>query len=181
MQGRGVGRGTEETKQNPIGGRAPEDTTTGEVTMARAADAAAYILEKKGAMDAWKLQKLVYYSQAWHLVWEDRALFEERIEAWANGPVAPALFKLHKGEFTVDRLEAGDSTALDEGERESIEVVLQDYGDRTGQWLSELTHLEPPWREARRRAGARAGQRCDEEIRKDEMAEYYGGLLAMPA
>ena len=37
--------------------------------MASVYDVAAYILEKQGAMTTWKLQKLVYYSQAWSLVW----------------------------------------------------------------------------------------------------------------
>ena len=37
--------------------------------MANAFDVAAYILEKKGEMTTLKLQKLVYYAQAWSLVW----------------------------------------------------------------------------------------------------------------
>jgi len=52
--------------------------------MATAHDVAAYILDKCGSMSAMKLQKLVYYSQAWHLVWDDAPLFEERVEAWAT-------------------------------------------------------------------------------------------------
>ena len=36
--------------------------------MASADDVAAYILEQRGQMSAIKLQKLVYYCQAWHLV-----------------------------------------------------------------------------------------------------------------
>jgi uncharacterized phage-associated protein len=31
-------------------------------------DVAQYILRRKGQMTTWKLQKLVYYSQAWSLV-----------------------------------------------------------------------------------------------------------------
>ncbi|WP_307850044.1 MULTISPECIES: type II toxin-antitoxin system antitoxin SocA domain-containing protein [unclassified Saccharopolyspora] len=42
-------------------------------------------------MTAMKLQKLVYYSQAWHLVWDERPLFDEPVQAWANGPVVPDL------------------------------------------------------------------------------------------
>lgn len=44
-------------------------------------DVAAYILERLGTVSAMKLQKLVYYSQAWHLVWEDEQLFGEPIAA----------------------------------------------------------------------------------------------------
>ncbi|HSS48337.1 MAG TPA: type II toxin-antitoxin system antitoxin SocA domain-containing protein, partial [Thermoanaerobaculia bacterium] len=58
---------------------------------------AAYILQKQGEMTAMKLQKLVYYSQAWSLVWDEEPLFAERVEAWANGPVVPDLYREHKG------------------------------------------------------------------------------------
>ena len=37
-------------------------------------DAAAYILEQSGEMTAMKLQKLVYYSQSWSLVWDEEPL-----------------------------------------------------------------------------------------------------------
>jgi uncharacterized phage-associated protein len=50
-------------------------------------DVAQYILQRSGGMTTGKLQKLVYYSQAWSLVWDQRPLFNERIEAWANGPI----------------------------------------------------------------------------------------------
>jgi hypothetical protein len=41
--------------------------------MASARDVAAYILSRQGRMTAMKLQKLVYYSQAWSVVWDERA------------------------------------------------------------------------------------------------------------
>lgn len=53
--------------------------------MATVLDVASYILEKQGGTTAMKLQKLCYYSKAWHLVWEERPLFTNRIEAWVNG------------------------------------------------------------------------------------------------
>ena len=68
--------------------------------MATVHDVAAYILEHHGPMTAMKLQKLVFtYSQAWSLVWDEQALFPERIEAWANGPVVPALYDQHRRRF----------------------------------------------------------------------------------
>lgn len=69
--------------------------------MASAHDVAAYILKRMGQMTAMKLQKLVYYSQAWSLVWDEAPLFNERIEAWANGPVVRELYEAHRGQFQV--------------------------------------------------------------------------------
>ena len=54
--------------------------------MKTALDVAAYILSKQGTMTAMKLQKLVYYAQAWPLVWDEKPLFREKIEAWGTAP-----------------------------------------------------------------------------------------------
>jgi uncharacterized phage-associated protein len=145
--------------------------------MASSHDVAAYILQKQGEMSAMKLQKLVYYSQAWHLVWEEKPLFSERVRAWANGPVVRELYDIHKGRFMVSAAEwpTGDPANLDDMERRSIDSVLKFYGDKPAHWLSELTHSELPWKEARN--GLALGQRGDSEISTASMAEYYGSLV----
>lgn len=142
--------------------------------MASAHDVAAYILERAGPMTAMKLQKLVYYSQAWHLVWEEEPLFSERIEAWANGPVVPELYHFHRGRFKLDSWPQGDSNNLTESERETINAVLEFYGDKNPQWLSDLTHSEDPWIKARR--GLPDGERGHREITLESMMEYYSSL-----
>ena len=53
--------------------------------MASVLDVAKYILTQQGEMTAMKLHKLIYYSQAWSLVWDEDALFSEEIQAWAYG------------------------------------------------------------------------------------------------
>lgn len=73
--------------------------------MADVFDVAAYILNKQGRMTTMKLQKLCYYAQAWHLVWAEKPLFDEPIQAWANGPVCPELYQAHKGKFDIDARE----------------------------------------------------------------------------
>lgn len=142
--------------------------------MASALDVAAYILKKCGPMTAMKLQKLVYYAQAWSLVWDERPLFHERIEAWANGPVVRELYDRHRGLFMVYDLPAGKPDDLDETAVETVDAVLDYYGDKPPQWLSDLTHAEAPWRDARR--GLPDGERGSVEIAHAAMAEYYGSL-----
>ncbi len=139
-------------------------------------DVAAYILRKAGPMSAMKLQKLCYYSQAWHLVWDERPLFPEDVRAWANGPVVYDLYQKHRGQFTVREIVGGNPHDLDSSERETVDAVLQFYGQRTAHDLSELTHREDPWRLARERAHLRPGERGDAIITHADMAEYYDGL-----
>jgi len=136
-------------------------------------DVAAYILEKQGPMTAMKLQKLVYYAQAWSLVWDEKPLFLERIEAWAAGPVVPALYYRHRGQFQVQKWD-GDPAKLSTGQRETIDSVLRFYGNKTSQWLSDLTHSEGPWINAR--AGLAPLERGNQEIAHGDMAEYYESL-----
>lgn len=142
--------------------------------MISAHDIAAYILSRRGEMTAMKLQKLVYYAQAWSLVWDEEPLFEERIEAWANGPVVRELYNAHRGKFKVNDWPQGDPSRLSQVQRESVDAVLTYYGDKTSQWLSDLTHMEDPWRDARR--GLPPGERGNEEISHAAMMEYYSGL-----
>ncbi|MCV6586723.1 MAG: DUF4065 domain-containing protein [Marinibacterium sp.] len=138
-------------------------------------DVAAYILRSRGEMTAMKLQKLVYYSQCWSLVWEERPLFEEQIQAWANGPVCPELYKKHRGLFRVGPdVFPGRPDELDDDARDTIDSVLRFYGEKDAQWLSDLTHAEDPWKEARKGLGP--AERSDSPISHAAMAEYYGSL-----
>ncbi len=142
-----------------------------------ALDVAAYILEKQVVGDqltSWKLQKLVYYSQVWSLVWDERPLFEEKIFAWANGPVVKELYDQHKGSFYVTEIPSGNSELLSSNQKDSIDQVLRAYGDKSGQWLSDLTHMENPWIEARK--GISPGERGQVEIQLSTMLEYYSGV-----
>jgi uncharacterized phage-associated protein len=137
-------------------------------------DVAAYILKKQGEMSAMKLQKLVYYSQAWSLIWDEKALFKAKIEAWANGPVVRTLYAKHRGQFSIKQWADGDWSKIIGDAKKTIDSVLSFYGDKSGQWLSELTHKERPWRDARK--GMAADARCDREITPAALAEYYGSL-----
>ncbi|MEM0978799.1 MAG: type II toxin-antitoxin system antitoxin SocA domain-containing protein [Cyanobacteria bacterium P01_H01_bin.58] len=144
--------------------------------MVRAVDVARYILNKTGTMTAMKLQKLVYYSQAWSLVWDESPLFEEDIQAWANGPVVPVLYRYHRGQFKVDEdtFADGDVDALTPNQKDSVDKVLEALQHKSGQWLSELTHMESPWKDAR--GELKPTERCTNVISLAAMHEYYSSL-----
>jgi len=121
-----------------------------------------------------KLQKLVYYSQAWSLVWDDRPLFDERIEAWKNGPVVRELYEVHKGKFIVDQLPGGDSIKVDDLGKETVDAVLKYYSKMNADQLSSLTHSEDPWQLARN--GIDPESKCGNEISLESMSEYYSSI-----
>ena len=138
-------------------------------------DVANYILDKKGFMTAMKIQKLVYYSQAWSLVWDEEELYQEEIQAWANGPVVKDLYIAHRGEFRIRRqFDDGDKNKLSPRQQSNVDKVLDFYGNKSSQWLSDLTHNELPWIISRN--GLAASERGDKEITTSSMAEYYSNL-----
>ncbi len=140
-------------------------------------DTARYILEKRREMTAMKLQKLVYYAQCWSLVWDEKPLFDEAIEAWKNGPVCPDLYYVHQGKFKVDKDDIkGDPDRLDDEAKQTVDAVLDFYAKHSARWLSDLSHMEEPWNKARDRAGAAAADNSSETITFADMHEYYCGL-----
>jgi len=144
-------------------------------SMANVFDTAGYILNKYGTLSTMKLQKLCYYAQVRSLVWDDAPLFEEDFQAWANGPICPELFFKTQGKYSVNaRDETGGTGDLTDNQKDTIDTVLDYYGSHDAQWLSQLTHLEDPWIEARK--GAPIGQVCSNVITKESIAMYYGGL-----
>jgi uncharacterized phage-associated protein len=142
--------------------------------MADVHDVAAYILRQRSPITALKLQKLVYYSQAWSLVWDDAPIFPEPIEAWINGPVVRELYELYRGQFRVTHNPRGNPDTLSDDEKETVDAILGFYGKLSSQQLSDLTHREEPWKEARR--GLDPTDRGFRVISHASMVEYYGSL-----
>ena len=144
--------------------------------MASVFDVAKYILIKEGKMSTWKLQKLCYYSQAWSIAWTEEPIFPEDFEAWANGPVCPELFHAHQGMFSIsaDDLTKGDPDNLTDDQKETINIVLNDYGKMEPYELREITHREEPWKNAR--TGLPEGAYSHSIISKESLGSYYGSL-----
>ncbi len=139
-------------------------------------DVAKYILDKYGEMSAMKLQKLIFYSQAMSLVWDDVPLFEDDFEAWAKGPVCRSLFNAHKGKFMLTDSKFltphnPDTSRLTAEQKETIDTVVDSLIDYPPYVLSDMVHKEKPWLEAR--GDLPPGAWCDNVIPKSAMLEYY--------
>lgn len=131
--------------------------------MANVFDVASYILQEKGPMAHMKLQKLCYFAQAWHFKWDNQLLFDDRIEAWANGPIVPKLYEKYRGVFHIAKGPNGHPENITIQEIETIKAVLDAYGDLTAHELSELSHNEIPWQKAR--IGLFSHERSNREIK----------------
>jgi len=150
--------------------------------MAHVQDVAAYILRKQGRITAMKLQKLCYFAYGYHLAWEERQLFPERFEAWANGPVCRELYAMHRRQLHLDEDSiGGNPDALDQGEAESVDLMLQAYGRFSAHQLSEMTHAAGPWVKARARDKAEALEPSCEPLTDPEIFEFFDALASLDA
>ncbi len=139
--------------------------------MTKDIDVAQYIYKQKGWIDSWRLQKLTYYAQAWGLAWTGCPLFDDPIQAWDDGPVAPELYRTNKwsaGHMSTT-LPGADLALIDANSARVIDAVLAFYGGYSKQSLIDLTHAEGPWLD-----NFEAGR--NREIPKRSMVGYYSNL-----
>lgn len=97
-----------------------------------------------------KLQKLVYYAQGFHLALFDSPLFEDPIEAWTHGPVVPELYHAYK-EYGSDAIPVPsdvDISIYDDETQELLNEVYEVFGQFSAWKLRNMTHDEPPWKNA---------------------------------
>ncbi|HVS11504.1 MAG TPA: type II toxin-antitoxin system antitoxin SocA domain-containing protein [Planctomycetota bacterium] len=135
-----------------------------------ALDVADLVLQQLGPTEPLKLQKLVYYCQAWSLAWHGRPLFSERIQAWVHGPVVPELYQMTSGRASVVAV-GGSAEALSSPARTTVLEVLDYYGKHSPAKLRRLTHDEAPWRDAR--GGIPDNCPSTNEITRESMRRFY--------
>jgi len=107
--------------------------------------AAGYLKQMKEDLSSFRLQKLLYYTQAISLVFKFESIFPDLPEAWANGPVYPEVFYKNRDK-AIDK-SLGDLLA--DEEQGIIDCVLDCFGRYDGDTLVEITHREDPWIKAR--------------------------------
>lgn len=113
-----------------------------------------------------KLQKLLYYAQGFHLAIFDEALFSEAIKAWEHGPVVPDVWHAFRdsGSNAIPApVHFDPSRDFSSSQIEVMRAVYETYGQFSAWKLRNLTHDEPPWRNAGR----------NEEISHGALIEYF--------
>lgn len=130
-----------------------------------------------------KLQKLLFYVQAWRLALRSEPLFSGKFQAWVHGPVNRQIYDRFKDTHSLyacvgpqDVRKDFDVAALSDDQRAHINEILEAYGAFTGPQLEDMTHDETPWIAAR--GELRPHERCETDISEDLMQSYYHSLLS---
>lgn len=118
-----------------------------------------------------KVQKLLYYAQSLHLALYDEPLFDEEIQAWRYGPVCPPAYRFYS-KFEAEQLPIPTQDFLlqiPEDKQELLKETWEYFGGYHAYRLSGMTHLEFPWRKARRGLPPEASS--TEPILREDMKE----------
>lgn len=117
-----------------------------------------------------KLQKLVYYAQAWHIALHDEPLFEEDFQAWVHGPVIPSLYQKYKS-FGWQPISEDVAPDLHKDVFQFLDEVAEEYFASDAYELEQMTHAEDPWNWAR--GDLAPDEPSNEVIKKEWMKEFY--------
>ncbi len=123
-----------------------------------------------------KLQKLLYYAQAWHLALRNAPLFDEDFQAWVHGPVLPSQYlRFRSFQWRPIMLEVTRPDVASD-EAAFLNEIVDVFGSETAVALELMTHRETPWIEAR---GTLAPDAASSNlISKQSMQQFYRSLGA---
>jgi len=94
-----------------------------------------------------KLQKLLYYTQGFHLALYGERFFEEDIHAWQYGPVVPIIYDAFKQKGAEPILLAPETKykTFNEDQEDLLKEIYSVYGQFSALKLMNMTHEESPW------------------------------------
>jgi uncharacterized phage-associated protein len=146
-------------------------------TASEIADYFIYVANETGSyLSNLKLQKLLYYAQAWHLALYDVPLFEEDFEAWIHGPVIPFLYEQYQTYGWQPLLKEVQKPQFSEELQNFLEEVTDEYFILDALELEMMTHREAPWIETR--SGVPMDEPSCSIISQQSMKDYYKACVA---
>ncbi|MCY4577184.1 MAG: DUF4065 domain-containing protein [Candidatus Kaiserbacteria bacterium] len=125
-----------------------------------------------------KLQKLLYFCQAFSLAKLNRQMFGENLYAWKYGPVVGEVYekyKMYKNDPLSDQEAEHYAAGVPEADRKIIDEVLEMFGGYSAIRLMEITHSHKPWKDLKKRV--EKGER-DVVISQEAIQKYYKPILS---
>ena len=116
-----------------------------------------------------KLQKVLYFAQAYYLSKIGKPLFSDNIEAWEYGPVVPGVYHKFKTKGSNPIICEKDESTLSDEDKETLKKVWGTFGGYSASKLVDITHAHTPWKEANKVVG--------QIISHKAIKEYYAPLL----
>ncbi len=116
-----------------------------------------------------KLQKVLYFVQAYYLAKLGKPIFSDNLEAWEYGPVVPSVYRKYKSNGSNPIISEEDKSSLTEEDKSIIKSIWNTFGGYSASRLVDITHAHAPWKEA--------NQMPSKIISHRSLKEYYTPLL----
>lgn len=134
------------------------------------------------SLNQMKLQKLLYYSDAWYIAFFKKPLFEEKFQAWIHGPISPQVYDRFANSKDLYSMVTKEDVSgsfsfenIPKPVKTHIRNTLKVYHKFSGSELEEMSHQEGPWIKAREGYGPT--QSCKVELDKEFTGKYYAARL----
>ena len=116
-----------------------------------------------------KLQKILYFAQAYYLSRLNKPLFTEKLMAWKYGPVVPGVYHKFKKYTNRPMILKEDKSTLRKEDKEILKKVWEAFGGYSAGRLVSIVHSHAPWKEA--------NISRSKVISLKAIRDYYGPLL----
>lgn len=115
-----------------------------------------------------KLQKLLYFVEAYYMVKYDKEkLFEDEFLAWTYGPVCKSVYDKYKSYYDLPIVESDCEDIKDPQIEDAIKIVCEAFGSLSTSKLIAITHLkESPWDKSEKRNSIISKQETKEWFRR---------------
>lgn len=123
-----------------------------------------------------KLQKLLYFAQAWYLALHGERLIPADFQAWVHGPVCYPLYQRLRRYQWNPISESVQAPDLPPEVESHLREIMEVYGGYSAWDLERLTHSEQPWQNAR--GGLPADEPSSAIIADDDMRRFYAARAA---
>ena len=122
-----------------------------------AEDIAKYVIfychEHRYPINNLKLQKLLYFVQAYFLVEANKSCFYDVIEAWGYGPVIPVVYRKYRvyGSLNIPCLDDGSEfNYIKSEDYDILNTILDEVAKYDLSQLVNITCNQSPWIDARK-------------------------------
>lgn len=116
-----------------------------------------------------KLQKVLYFAQAYFLAKLGKSLFSDNIEAWEYGPVVPGVYRKYRENGSNPIIVEEDKSSLAIEDKETIQKIWNTFGVYSASKLVDIAHAHTPWKDAY--------QTPSKIISHKALKDYYTPLL----
>lgn len=136
-------------------------------------DVARYVINYSNAqgygVSNLRLQKLLYFIQAWFLMLKDTPCFSAKIEAWDCGPVIPEAYREYSIYGGLDIMPVKNcEDIIIAKDTQYINKVIDKLAPRSTTYLVSITQMQTPWLNAYSRY-------YTNEITNNAITDYFMG------